>query len=329
MTRSFPLIVFCALTPVFAQTNTAVLAGAGYSSPAPFLIAPGQVITLFVRDVPPDASGQLRVAQADAARPPAILAGLSVRIAQIESFAQQAPIFAVKQENECGQSGAADPACLLTSIKLQIPFEVSGDVTVTESRQAIYAPVAQIAIGVDGRAGRTFPAQPVPDNAHVLTACDNTWDTNPSTACDRLIYHLDGTPAGVNSPATWGETLKVYVYGLGVTAPKVQTGVASPSGAAVTDLFGNPRVLVPFQLNFLNTISYGPRGPVTNLTNDTTLLAVASAELVPGQIGVYQVSVVLPPAPADSYPCGGDVRSNTLLTIRTSQGTEGIGLCVQ
>ena len=331
MTRALLLIVFGAWTPLFAQTS-AVLAGAGYSSPAPFLIAPGQVLTLFVRGVPAAADGQLRSAQAGVtpfARLPITLAGLSVRVTQGPSFSQQVPIFAVRQENDCAQSGSGDPACLLTSIKIQIPFEISGDVTVTETRQVTYSPVAQISIDVDGRAGRPFPAQPVPDNAHVLTTCDASWDTSPSSVCNRQVYHADGTPVDEKSPAGPGETVKVYAYGLGTTDPQVPSGVESPSGAAVTDLLGSPRVTAPFQLNFLNALSSGPRLQNVGFSADTPVLPVTPAALAPGQIGAYQLNVSLPLSLSSYFLCGGEVHTNAILTIRTSQGSEGISLCVQ
>ena len=43
----------------FAQSSP-IIASAGYSSPAPLQAAPGQVVTMFVRDVPRGARSLLR-----------------------------------------------------------------------------------------------------------------------------------------------------------------------------------------------------------------------------------------------------------------------------
>ena len=322
-----PLLLAGTLCPVFAQSD-AILAGAGYSSPAPFQVAPGQVVTLFFRGVPPAADGQFRSGHADTSSLPVTLAGLSVRITQGPAVSLQAPILAVRQENECGLSGGAGAACLLTSIKVQIPFELSADVTISRTGQIAYSSLAQVSIDVDGRSGRLFPLQPVPDNAHVLTNCDLSWDNKPDSICNRQVYHADGTPADENAPAKGGETVTVYVYGLGQTSPAAITGAASPSGTAITGVQGYPRVDAPFQRNFLNALSSAPR-TYTAPPADAVILPVTAAGLVPGQIGLYQLSIPLPLPLSSFYPCGDDVHSNATLSIRTSQGSEGIALCVQ
>src|SRR6476660_8744998 len=119
-----PLLLLAAVVcPAFGQTSP-ILAGAGYSSPAPVEVAPGQVITLFLRGVPPAANGQLRSGEASDAPLAATLAGISVTIAQAQAALLPVPIFAVRQERECAPFGAPEPACLLNSIKVPIPFEL-------------------------------------------------------------------------------------------------------------------------------------------------------------------------------------------------------------
>src|ERR1700753_685174 len=115
-----------ARAPAFAQTS-AILAGEGYTVPAPSPVTPGQVVTFFFRGIAPLPNGDLRSAQAAATPLPATLAGLSLRLSQANAVPTAVPLFAVRQENDCSSTEAASPACLLTSVKLQIPFELTAD----------------------------------------------------------------------------------------------------------------------------------------------------------------------------------------------------------
>lgn len=156
------------------------------------------------------------------------------------------------------------------------------------------------------------------------------WDTKTSSVCDRQVYHPDGSVVTQQAPAKVGETVYVLYYGLGKTAPAVPTGQTSPAGASTTDIIPNyPRLTVEIEPNFLNALSSLPRSTFNPETANAPLVPIASAALLPGQVGIYQVNFTIP-APKDSiYPCGGEVRSNTLLLAATSQGVEGMGLCVQ
>ena len=90
--------LFLASTYSASAQRAATLAAVGYASPAPIPIAPGQVVTLFFRDVAPFPGGSFRSAEAKTAPLPTVLGGLSVHISQPPvSF----PIFAVRQENDC------------------------------------------------------------------------------------------------------------------------------------------------------------------------------------------------------------------------------------
>ena len=326
--HSFLLFTLC---PLFAQ-NVALPVAMGYTEPPPFQAAPGQVVTLFLDDVSFGQDGSFRSGQAGLDDLPLSLAGISVRITQLDGSEMQAPIFNVQQKRLCGLSGlqAGDAGCLLTLVKAQIPFELPGDLVLGAQKTYTLPLPASISIDVDGRRGRGFPLQPLPDNAHVLTTCDASWDTSSSSVCDRQVFHSDGSVVTRDAPAQAGETLSVRLYGLGRTNPIVQTGRPSPDGAAITDLVpGTPRVALGMVTNFVNAPSSAPRTAFSPETANATALPITTATLLPGQIGIYQVSFTLP-VPKDAIvPCGGDVRSNSLLFVTTSQGVEAIGLCVQ
>ena len=134
--------------------------------------------------------------------------------------------------------------------------------------KVIYSQQVKLRFDVDGRPGRPFALQPLPDNGHVLTNCDVSWDTRPESVCNRQVYHADGAPADEKAPAKAGETILVYAYGLGKTTATVATGVLSPPDAVLTDFVGHPRVWAEFQKDFLNALSSTPRmlvyGPTGN-----------------------------------------------------------------
>ena len=330
MKLQFALLI-SALCPLFAQ-NVALPITMGYTEPAPFQAAPGQVVTLFLDDISFGADGRFRFAQAGAGDLPQSVAGISVRITQLDGSEMQAPVFAVQQKQLCGLSGlqAGDAGCLLTLVKVQIPFELPGDPVLGDQKIYTLPLPALISIDVDGRRGRGFPLQPLPDNGHVLTTCDASWDTSNSSICDRQVFHPDGSVVTRNAPAKAGETVYVLSYGLGRTAPVVETGHPSPDGAVITDLIPNsPRVALGMVTNFVNALSSAPRAAFNPEAPNATPLPITAASLVSNQIGIYKVSFTLPIPKDPIIPCDGDVRSNSLLLVTTSEGVEAIGLCVQ
>lgn len=319
------LIIVMAGAQGFAQSSP-IIASAGYSSPAPLEAAPGQVVTMFVRDVPRGADGRLRSETASGLPLPTVLGGISVAINQT-SGTLNAPIFAVRQESECQAAGVEEASCLLTAIQIQVPYNLTADISLSPTRRVIYGPLAQARIDVDGRSGRSFALQPLPDNAHVLTSCDLSWDTSAGKECRRSVYHADGTVADANAPAKPGETVVVYAYGLGPTRANTVAGNAATAAAPVIDLLGAPRLTAALQKDFLNASSSSPRVFADSRTLGD-VIPIAFTGLMAGGVGVYQVNITLPQDSA-SYPCGGDVRSNSILNLSSLQGTESIALCIQ
>ena len=318
------------LVPALAQ-SAAVLAGSGYSAPAPLQVAPGQVTTLFFRGIQAGSGGQLRDAQAGGAPLPTLLAGLSLHIVQPQIADVRVPIFAVRQENECLDNSNGSSNCLLTSVKVQIPLSISAEVSGSGPpgmQTLVLAPLANLTVEIDGQAARAYPVQPILDNAHVLTTCDLSWDTASTSVCNRQAYHADGRLVSVAAPAAKGETIVVYAYGLGLPSFDVPAGTVSPEGAVLGDV--DTRVKASFS-PFLNTVNSVPRLFLAD-QNNLPSSPIVFGGLTPGQIGLYQLNIPIPQSLAPDYPCGafdGFVKSNTRLFITTIQGTEGFGICVQ
>jgi uncharacterized protein (TIGR03437 family) len=93
------------------------------------------------------------------------------------------------------------------------------------------------------------------------------------------ITHADGTLVSATAPVTPGETLVIYMTGLGQVDGKIGAGQAAPSSPLL-------RVLAPVQ------VQIGATSPITP----------DFAGLAPGFVGVYQVNVRIPQdLPATTY----------------------------
>lgn len=135
------------------------------------------------------------------------VAGLSAHILQVPQMSPYPlPILAVRQHTDC-EEVSFRPACILTAVRVQIPL----DLTPT---------IAKLVLEEDGQLSRTFLVRPIRDNAHIITPCDLTWDTNPGSKCNRLAFHANGQAVDENSPAKVGETIVICAHGLGPTLPR-------------------------------------------------------------------------------------------------------------
>jgi uncharacterized protein (TIGR03437 family) len=85
------------------------------------------------------------------------------------------------------------------------------------------------------------------------------------------IIHADGTPVSAKAPVTPGETLVIYMTGLGQVDGKIAAGQAAPLSPLL-------RVLAPVVVQI---------GATTPITPDF-------AGLTPGFVGLYQVNVPIP-----------------------------------
>jgi uncharacterized protein (TIGR03437 family) len=300
-----------------------------YAKPTPFIVSPGQIITLFFRGVETLPGGVARNVDAQTVPLPTTLGGLSMKISQpVLASPLPVPLLAVRQDKECD---TGSPQCLLTSVRIQVPFELPASTTPRLGPQGVTAPDAELTVEEDGKASRSFLLRPVSENGHVVTSCDLIGDTNPNSVCSRVAYHADGRAVDMGAPAARGETIILFAYGLGQTTPPAATGSASGTGLSVLDS-QPPRLIVTVRDNLLNAPSNVPRAFASDPYN-LPWAKVDFAGLAPGQVGLYQINVPVPLTFEVPVPCGPDpsingVRSNGLLQLTTAQGTENIPICV-
>jgi len=326
--KCLSVLLFLGSSSGFAQSGASLL-GASYAKPSPFVVAPGQIVTLFFRGVGPQANGSARVDEAKAIPLPVTLAGLSLKISQSGGTSPlPVPIVSVRQETECATSSSQ---CYLTAVRVQIPFELAASTTPRLGPGGVKAPDAELTVIVDGVASRTFLLRPVSENGHVLTSCDLAGDTNPDSVCNHTAYHANGRPVNMDEPAALGETILIYAFGLGQTTPPAKTAEASGAGLSVLDS-QQPRLIVTLQDSLLNASPALPRAVVSEPYN-LPHAKIDFAGLTPGQIGVYQINVPIPTSFQVPVRCGPDasvgaIRSNGLLQLTTAQGTENVPICV-
>ncbi len=110
-------------------------------------------------------------------------------------------------------------------------------------------------------------------SAAAISTYISSFGLNP----DAAAFHAGtATPADLRNPASPGEILETYGFGLGATTPAVADGAAAPL---------NPPAITSFP-----AVSIGP-----------VFANVTFAGLVPGLVGVYQVNVVVPALAEGAY----------------------------
>jgi uncharacterized protein (TIGR03437 family) len=285
-----------------AQTPS-IVTSLGYSNPKPVPVAPGQVITLFVHT-------QTILTQpvvADGSSWPVSLSGFSVSLAQ--TFSRNpvpVPIFSVMPVQSCAAIVPATVCTGSTAITVQIPFELVPNGT----GPRVPANFALLTISDGNALGEPIALNAVSDQIHILNSCDIP--LNPQSGpCRPVFLHADGTLVSSASPATAGESITLKAYGLGYADSQVVTGVPSPSPAPNV-----PGLAIDFR--FGTDAAVTPPGP-----NAVTL----PAQLVPGSIGLYQLTFSAPALPAGTPACSA-VTNNLTVVIGRSSSFDAASLCL-
>jgi len=194
----------------------------------------------------------------------------------------------------CGSSYVAVTVQLPFGFNFQVPGALQG------------APVLDglVQFSENGVIAASIEVEPFSDQVHVVA-----------------VTHADGSPVSIVSPARTGEEIVVYAYGLGGPQPGVPAGQAPSSPVPV----GGISVGFDWRPNALAS-----RPP----TQGGTLLDPAFAGFAPGNVGLYQINVVVPPPPAGTAPCVSAaspfyyVGSNLTIDIVGDSSFDGAAICV-
>lgn len=336
-----------ALAPaLLAQTRNEVIGG-GYELPPPLAVAPGQLITLFVRGM------SNREAVAASLPLPTTLAGITVelqgKVAVPSGFLQPGtqpgtwqwvrfpplPIFGIHRM--CRGEGVDPYACTLcrrnkgkdacedtcrngvcdtAAITVQFPFDlISCGTGFYDPCVELYPIALRITVVEDGVPGASFDAQTVFGNLHIVNSCDSIarlFSSDSGSECLPMVRRPDGSLISWRNPAKTGEVVSVYLTGLGIEK-------------------GERGLLVNF--------AFGPLAPA--IPPDPYSSAATKALYAgpaPGFAGLYQVNVKLPDRLPQMPQCASGGMYNVNLALLGSipaypplslYSVVSAGICVQ
>ena len=309
-----------------------VITSAGYSSPVPASVAPGQVITLFVDG----AAGSLTQPVRATAGSATTLGGISVFLRQFNGELV-VPVIEVRPLSTCpsGSLPTSKPACAsVAAVTVQIPYELIPLCPLC--LRPISFPPPWLYVTVNGQPGAAFEVNPLADQIHILTSCDailtKFGDPPPQNLtglrCGPMVTHGNGSLVSASAPAQPGEPLTAWAVGLGYSDPPAVTGQTVASPRPVTG-----RLEIDFSFR-PNALPVKPQ-PTVRIQIFPDPFAVY-AGLAQGFVGLYQINFTAPAAPQGTLPCAplGNVAQNTNavqsnLTVSFGGGYsfDGAGIC--
>ncbi len=199
------------------------------------------------------------------------------------------------------------PCAPVTKITLSVPFQLAS--TAVNSYAALEFKEGAVVVA-------TIPVRAVPDNAHIITSCDESlvyysvFGGENLTGCNPAVVRPRGGLITPYRAVRAGEPLVAFAYGLGDSTPPSPT-VAGPFTTGLTKQ--------RFVMRYL--IAGGPvywaQAP------DGVSLTAANA--------IYQVHFTVPPLPDDTPlpPCGErGLYGNMKVTISGIHSSDTFELCV-
>jgi hypothetical protein len=330
------IVASSACGTVLAQTMApALLAGSGYAAPTAVQAAPGQILTISLygisaRTLEPfhvyDSSGKYTM----------LNSGISVLLFQ-SAEPKQVPVavYAV-QQTKCTE---ADLGCVpVTVLTIRLPFElqipiVPGNVCLRGTACG-NGGSALLRVFDQTTSVGDLALMPVRDNIHLLNSCDQTLMPVSAlsgvalTNCIALVQHTNGQLVTKEKPASIGEVLIAWAYGLGTTSP------LPPNNPMVISV-GPPITILEGQLMLTTqTFDVGfTLQPNVALSRPADSLAITHPVFAGFRdaVGLYQVNIAMPAVlPKGPFiPCDGNqILSNFTITLAGLDSADGAAICV-
>ena len=230
------------------------------------------------------------------------------------------PILAIQQRPTCIDQGG----CIVTDVTVQFPYSLPYPVGfgLGQPEGFTLVPRSLLTISQAGSLRQTFEVGTQMAVIHFFTSCDlgGIWDYSDNCD-DSIIVRSDNSYANRLKPATEGEVLTTFAYGLGPVsgAIPVAAGEASPDGARA-------------DLNYTLAFEYTVRLPDGNIGIVIEQAEVRDVSLSPGEVGKYRITFVVPPLPPGLVSCNA-VAFNARLRLSTGtnafESTDTITTCVR
>jgi uncharacterized protein (TIGR03437 family) len=304
-----------------SSASAGAVVGVAYTVPnTAFQVAPGQVVSLMVYGL------EYRVIQpieAVGTPLPKSLAGFSVDFQQFQTTIP-VPILGI-QQTACF-SVSIGPCSALTNIVVQVPYEIKPFCLVC----GILEGARYFLVSDMGQEKATVAVAVPGDNIHIISSRDSTsqpFQSSTQPLLEKAILHGDNTFVDSNHPATAGEELVMYVFGLGLTDPSVKTGQASPASAV---RFDPNSALTRSGIGLF--FDFRPNAPPSRPSPYVAPVLVAAnyIGLVPGLVGLYQANFTVPPVPAAAPSCSADnLYANLTVNLVGAWSFDGGGICVK
>jgi uncharacterized protein (TIGR03437 family) len=331
-------VLAIAVSGIVARGQNQIVSGGFTYGPTLLAVAPGEILTLVTPalNVPDAAATTLPL--------PASLSGVSVSVRVIGAtettgYPASLPILSIYTQNT-GQlpNGAECPGtpnvyCSSTQITVEIPTEgvcapspLSHGPTVCPAGPPFpnLPPLLLLNVVANGVTGPDFTVKVFEGAPRLLSSCDSIFGP-PSSTCHSLVNHADGSlvTATDSSPAKVGETITVWAVGLeGLGGPPSGTAPATTvellaSDGSVVFTYNYPVPAGPFL----------PGGIQSVAAVSQTIVDPEWVGLIPGYVGLYQINVTVPAAPAQSYLACGSVGNASITFTNLNSGL--VSLCVQ
>ena len=308
------VVTFLVITTAHLSAQVAgseAVVGFGYALPKPRAVAPGQVISLFLRGAAAPATPVVVAA----APLPRELSGYSVTLEQTTAGSPiEVPLLGLSRTEACYGMLPCVPVAVLT---LQIPWELRPNI----AGQGRPDNFATLRVTAPGGTTEIHPLRPVRDAIHVLGTCEESpvlqqvpAPSNPDGVCRSRVFHSDGSQVTAGHPAQPGETVLLQAVGFGVMEDRPATGSAADADRPVEE------VLTAFEFGPNRASRWWEDGhePVATL-------------LRAGQFGIYEIAVTVPVEIPEGTPActASRIQSNVTVSLRRLDSFSGASFCVR
>ncbi len=175
-------------------------------------------------------------------------------LSPVNQATSQVPLPTALADSCLGVNGLALPILYVSpnQINAQMPFQAVGDVS--------------LILHTPGGTSNTYNVQIMPGAPSVF----RSGSAGPISHIPTIIRDGNQQLVTLSNPIHFGDTLTIYLTGLGLTMPSVPSGQPAPSSPLATTV------------------------DVPQVTLGGSSLPVQFSGLAPGQIGVYQINVTVP-----------------------------------